>query len=335
MSDLLTITGNETIEELDAMLESLDDANIEQGEVFDTKEENVELSAEDKEGVVPIEEVDNSTESAPVVDGEQSQLPPETSPVILAKDNVHTIPFEVLEDERRENERLKQALLSTEEKLTQAEHDKRLLDVRNEQLIELGVEPADLPENFKLTKEMIDNLKDDYPEIATIITGLNAQVEHLADKAQQPQQPTIEPNQGEDEVLVALKGNQELSGWQVNDPIKWALALDIDDALRLDPQWQQKSCAERFDEVVRLTNQQSAASALTDTAAATNKAQEAKQKAETELPNSPSELSTSDNSSDGSLIERAAKMSQGELAGMMSTMSAQQVEALLEQFDDY
>lgn len=336
MSDAFTITGNETIEELEAMLDSLDVANIEQEEGLDTKGDPIELSEEGKEGAIPVEEVENSTVSAPVVDGEQTQLPPETSSVILAKDNVHTIPFEVLEAERRENERLKQVLLSTQEELTKAELDKRLLDVRNEQLIELGVEPADLPENFKLTKEMIDSLKDDYPEIAPIITGLNAQVAQLAVGTKQPQSPIVEPNQGQGEVLAALKGNQELSSWQSGDPDKWSLALDIDDILRVDPAWQHKSCAERFAEVVRQTKQKfGEASSDNAQAIAKTKVQEAQSKAESALPASPSELSTSDNTDDGSLLQRAAGMSSEELSGLMSNMTPSQIEALLEQSDDY
>ncbi|UKA31025.1 hypothetical protein [Photobacterium damselae] len=341
MADILNITGNETVEELDAMLAMYDDAGV---------EENGNGVIEGSKGVIDQgndipnqdnanrSEVDSHAASAPATDvkqlesGHNGELPP----VIMAKDGVHTIPYDVLESQRRETERLRHELSSMTEQLSQAQQTDRLLDLRNKQLEQLGVEPADLPENFKLTDDVIASLTEDYPEIAPVITAMNAQMEQLAASVQQQPTGGSAPVPEQDEVLVALRGNQELSGWQSGDPDKWSLALDIDDALRIDPVWQHKSCAERFEEVVRQTKQKFG-EVTPDNAQeiAKAKAQEAQQKAEASLPASPSELSTGDNTHDGSLLQRAAGMSSEELSGLMSNMTPQQIEALLEQSDDF
>lgn len=341
MSDTFNITGNETIDELEAMLDNLDGDSVE-GEELEGNGEG----GEGKEGIADdgntelnqdktdLPKVDSHADSAPAMGKEQSADDGEPTSVIMAKDNVHTIPYEVLENERRENERLKQELSEMGGQLTKAEQNERLLEIRNTQLKELGVEPADLPENFKLSKEALTDLKEDYPELASAIVALDAKMERLAANVPEPQSTKQSTsNAGQNEVLAALQGNIELSSWQAASPEKWAAALDIDDALRADPNWQNKTCAERFEEVVRQTNQKFGADTASINAQA--KAKAALQKAEGDLPASPSEMGTSDNSHDGSLLERAASMSTGELASMMGSMTPDQIEALLEQSDEF
>lgn len=311
----IEITGNETLEELEALTDKYADA-----EVVD------ELPADDTPPEEPPEpkpdtpsDVDTDADPAPA-DEEPAEDEAPIPTGIEAKDGEHVIPYDVLERERKEKAHIK----------VQLEASERLLAVRDRQLKRLGVAPEDLPENLQLTDEQLDALADDYPEIGLAIRGLVAKVARL----EQPQSHEAEPpspSTGSDTdthpVLAAIHANEALKAWHESGGEQWNKAMDIDDQLRADPDWADKPLEARFQEVTRLTkahfDQQ-----------VKEKAKEAEQKLEEDvLPNSPSEMGSSSQHTP-TKAEQLLNADASEMQSLMADMSMEEIDTLLAQFSD-
>lgn len=134
--------------------------------------------------------------------------------------------------------------------------------------------------------------------------------------------------------------------WMDEKGDKWALALDIDDRLLADPTWSEKPQRERFEEVVRRTKAafgetlsmpesvpviEPVIEPVVDTQV--REVAEQKEKAASEsLPESPSLVGAS-NQHQGTVLQQAVNMNNADLQNLMSTMTPDQIDALLDQAD--
>ncbi|MGD6739734.1 hypothetical protein ACN08N_23550 [Photobacterium leiognathi subsp. mandapamensis] len=323
----IEITGNETLDELEAMLDSLDDAEV-SDEIPQAQQAPAAADSESTEPAAQQSDGDTDAASPTADSGDAAQSEDQQEKkVIVAKDGVHTIPYDVLEAERREAERLRQQISEMQQKQGEYEQQARLLEIRDKQLQKLGIDPDDLPENLKVSEKQIEELRENYPELAPFITSLMAKVESFSAQPAPTQAPESNP------VMSDIQANTDLNDWMQEKGDKWSLALDIDDRLLADPEWSQKPQRERFDEVVRRTK-----AAFGETVSAPDNTQVRESAAEKEkaaaesLPASPSLVGAS-NTHQSSVLQQAASMSNADLQNLMSGMTPDQIDALLEQAD--
>ncbi|MBL0612248.1 hypothetical protein JD508_18640 [Aeromonas jandaei] len=303
------LTGTESLDELEAMLAEIEQTpDVELNNGTATEQTDVEPAPSAGEGAAGT---DQSTVTSAAQEGDDAAKAPEK--VILAKGGQHTIPYEVLEHARHEAKELREQLASAQQ--VQAERDKlqALLDKHG---INPDVDPDDI------SPDELDLLAQDYPEIGKALTAVARKLHKLESQAApQHDQPTANP------VQAALQAVPELAEWRDQDQDRFDFALAIDDKLRVDPAWSDKSLEARFAEVARRTKLAFGDEVAPPPAKAPSK--DADKPADF-IPSSPSALGQTHHAP-ATGMERYGAMSQAELIGEMSSMSEAQMEALLEQ----
>ncbi|MEI8609939.1 hypothetical protein P4S70_13500 [Enterovibrio sp. Hal110] len=326
----IEITGNETLEELEAMTAMYADA-----EVVD------ELPAQDEQAGKDLaqktdtdggtSDADTDAGSAPANDTTKGSEEEETTPAgIAAKDGEHVIPYGVLEREREEKAQLKEQIEALQEKEATWAQSQRLLQVRDKQLERLGVAPEDLPENLTLTDDQLDTLAEDYPEIGLAIRGLVAKVGNMESQLTheaQPSTPAPESDTKNGPVLEAIHANEALKAWHETGGEQWSKAIDFDDQLQADPTWAKQPLAARFEEAVRLT-QAHFDQQVKDKAKAIEQ-----QTHEDALPNSPSEVGSTSKHTPSN-AEQLLTADAESMQTLMADMTTEEIEALLAQTSD-
>jgi hypothetical protein len=351
----LDLTGNETAEELEAMLERLGDVEISDvppvpaapvttttivPAVVTTTVEQTKTG----DTVVPPtpgENVEQAT--APVTTAAEADDKPQG---ILGKDGKHVIPYAVLEAARAESRRIAE---SNQQTANELEQTKRQLQVLTQQVNQAGLTPAQLPEQSQITPEQLAKLQNDFPDMAGVITTMVQKIDYLQQKMPAAQQPAIEPTG--DPVINAIKATPDLSKWQSEDPDRFTLAVHIDDTLKNDPAWKDKPLTERFSEVAKRTKaaygeqvedsqSQPATTAQAAQPAATQLTAEQLQKiaddklaaakAATAVPASPSDIGST-TVHQPTLLEQAANADDQQLQAMFANMTEAQIDALLDQ----
>ncbi|MDW6094050.1 hypothetical protein SBX64_16040 [Vibrio rhizosphaerae] len=315
MFELDELTGNESPEELEALLDQIeaDELEVSSG---DTSGDQVTTD----DSIVDNTEVSATSEDEPVK-SEENELEG-----VLAKDGKNIIPFDVLEREREANKQLQQQLDEFKSRESQWNNDQRLLELRNKQLEKMGVDPLDLPENIKVTDEQLDALTDDYPELGNVIRSLVAKVEQFESK------PAQEPTQSSNPVADAIAENSDLSAWLNEGGDIWNKAIKVDEQLQSDPTWQNKPLSERFSEVVkRVKAEQEAAAQKQPEDGAKKKAKQEEDKL-SDLPASPSEVGQT-TTHQLSPKERLATADEADIQSMFSGMTEAQIESLLSELD--
>lgn len=356
MSDVnLDLTGNETAEEIEAMLERLGEVEISDvppvpaapGTTTATAPTVVTTSVEQtKTGdtVVPPtpgETVEQAT--TPVTTAVEADDKPQG---ILGKDGKHVIPYAVLEAARAESRRLAEGNQQTASELEQT---KRQLQLLTQQVNQVGLTPAQLPEKSQITPEQLAKLQNDFPDVAGVITTMVQKIDYLQQKMPAAQQSVIEP--AGDPVIDAIKATPELNKWQSEDPDRFTLAVHIDDTLKNDPAWKDKPLTERFSEVAKRTKaaygekvEDSQSQPATTAQAAQPPAAQltaeqlqkiaddklAAAKAATTVPASPSDIGST-TVHQPTLLEQAANADDQQLAAMFANMTEAQIDALLDQ----
>ncbi|KJR21520.1 MULTISPECIES: hypothetical protein [Vibrio] len=328
--NLDNLTGSETPEELEALLDSIDGVLDDDPEHDD--DEPIELGDTTLDGSSDTDIADSdAADSAPAQVKEQQVA--EQKPIgIVAKDGEHVIPYETLERERETNKQLKAKLEELEKDREKLSQNERLLEIRNKQLEKLGVEPEDLPENLSISDEQLDALMDDYPEIGKILKVVVAKTNGAAKQADTSPQETQKPNV--DPIFEALQGNADLSSWREKGGEQWQKACEIDDRLSADPNWANKPLAERFAEVVNLTKAEMSvpepapASQITEQDIKA-KAEEVESQVKNSLPSSPSAVGSTSKHQPSELEKMANADAEG-LMAMMQGKSTAEIEALLE-----
>ncbi|EJL6267893.1 ATPase [Vibrio cholerae] len=324
--DTIAVTGNETLEELEALLESME---AEESRPTVEKEQGAD------ERLVPS----SQSQSVEGLDGDTDAASPTAEPNakpdgILAKDQKHIIPMEVLERERQEKAQLRQELEELKAHSAQLEKAQRMIDVRNKQLEELGVAPADLPEDVTIDEKKLAALQEDYPELAPFFLAMNNKIEALvssgtvAASSTSPETESAAPVDNA-ELTTALQANADLQSWMSEGGARWNAAQQIDDYLASSSEWTNRSYAERFEEVSKRVRLAFGDEPKLSAQEALSAAQEASRKAKIALPASPSELGNTHRTGDSDLMNRVQSANHEELGKLFDSLSEAQIEQLL------
>ena len=294
------LTGTESLDELEAMLEAIErepDGELDDG----TATEQTDVQPAPSAGEVAAGNEQGSTEQ-----GGEGVAEPEK--VILAKSGQHTIPYEVLEQARNEAKQLREQLAKSQQ--AQAERDK-LAAVLEQNGIELDTSDPD-----SIDVAAIEELAQDYPDLGKPLAAIARKLQKL----EQPAQPAINP------VQAALQAVPDLVSWREKDQDRFDFAIIVDEKLQADPAWQGKSLDERFAEAARRTKL-AFGDEVIPPAKVPGKGAE---KPADFIPSSPSALGQTHHAAPTG-VERFGTMSQTELIGEMGAMTDAQMEALLEQ----
>ena len=294
------LTGTESLDELEAMLEAIErepDAELDDG----TATEQTDVQPAPSAGEVAAGNEQGSTEQ-----GGEGVAEPEK--VILAKSGQHTIPYEVLEQARNEAKQLRVQLAQSQQ--AQAERDK-LAAVLEQNGIELDTSDPD-----SIDVAAIEELAQDYPDLGKPLAAIARKLQKL----EQPAQPAINL------VQAALQAVPDLVSWREKDQDRFDFAIIVDEKLQADPAWQGKSLDERFAEAARRTKLAFGDEVIPPTKAPGKEAD----KPADFIPSSPSALGQTHHAAPTG-VERFGTMSQTELIGEMGAMTDAQMEALLEQ----
>lgn len=351
----IELTGNETPEELEALIDGFGDVDI--SDVTQaaavattpvaviTEDTNAVVNTGDKKDEltpgattaqtteVPITKTAATTQAATTESTEKQKG-------ILSKDGQHVIPYDVLVAERTEKQRLMGTNQQTATELAEA---KRQLAALTRQINSAGMQPVPLPEKAQITPEQINDIRDDFPGMAAMFDTLVQKIDYL--QQGQPAQATNQPSGNP--VADAMNAVPDLKSWQDQDPDRFTLAVHIDTNLQNDPAWKDKSLTERFAEVAKRTKaaygesvepvQQEQATTTTTAATQTNADVQriaaeklAAATAATQVPGSPSELGVTTTHT-ASPLEQAANASPDQLQAMFAGMTDAQIEALLDQ----
>ncbi|GHY05823.1 ATPase [Vibrio cholerae] len=324
--DTIAVTGNETLEELEALLESME---AEESRPTVEKEQGADERLAPSSQSQSVEGLDGDTDAA------SPTAEPNAKPDgILAKDQKHIIPMEVLERERQEKAQLRQELEELKAHSAQLEKAQRMIDVRNKQLEELGVAPADLPEDVTIDEKKLAALQEDYPELAPFFLAMNNKIEALvssgtvAASTTPPETESAAPVDNA-ELTTALQANADLQSWMSEGGARWNAAQQIDDHLASSSEWSNRSYAERFEEVSKRVRLAFGDDPKLSAQEALSAAQEASRKAKNALPASPSELGNTHRKGDSDLMNRVQSANHEELGKLFDSLSEAQIEQLL------
>ncbi|EGR0786572.1 ATPase [Vibrio cholerae] len=324
--DTIAVTGNETLEELEALLESME---AEESRPTVEKEQGADERLAPSSQSQSVEGLDGDTDAA------SPTAEPNAKPDgILAKDQKHIIPMEVLERERQEKAQLRQELEELKAHSAQLEKAQRMIDVRNKQLEELGVAPADLPEDVTIDEKKLAALQEDYPELAPFFLAMNNKIEALvssgtvAASTTPPETESAAPVDNA-ELTMALQANADLQSWMSEGGARWNAAQQIDDHLASSSEWSNRSYAERFEEVSKRVRLAFGDDPKLSAQEALSAAQEASRKAKNALPASPSELGNTHRTGDSDLMNRVQSANHEELGKLFDSLSEAQIEQLL------
>ncbi|EJL6313441.1 ATPase [Vibrio cholerae] len=325
--DTIAVTGNETLEELEALLESME---AEESRPTVEKEQGADERLAPSSQSQSVEGLDGDTDAA------SPTAEPNAKPDgILAKDQKHIIPMEVLERERQEKAQLRQELEELKAHSAQLEKAQRMIDVRNKQLEELGVAPADLPEDVTIDEKKLAALQEDYPELAPFFLAMNNKIEALVSSgtvAASTTSPETERSAApvdNAELTTALQANADLQSWMSEGGARWNAAQQIDDHLASSSEWANRSYAERFEEVSKRVRLAFGDEPKLSAQEALSAAQEASRKAKNALPASPSELGNTHRTGDSDLMNRVQSANHEELGKLFDSLSEAQIEQLL------
>ncbi|PAR29597.1 ATPase [Vibrio metoecus] len=324
--DTIAVTGNETLEELEALLESME---AEESRPTVEKEQGADEHLAPSSQSQSVEGLDGDTDAASPT--AETNAKPDG---ILAKDQKHIIPMEVLERERQEKAQLRQELEELKAHSAQLEKAQRMIDVRNKQLEELGVAPADLPEDVTIDEKKLAALQEDYPELAPFFLAMNNKIEALvssgtvAASTTSPETESAAPVDNA-ELTTALQANADLQSWMSEGGARWNAAQQIDDHLASSSEWANRSYAERFEEVSKRVRLAFGDEPKLSAQEALSAAQEASRKAKNALPASPSELGNTHRTGDSDLMNRVQSANHEELGKLFDSLSEAQIEQLL------
>ncbi|EGR1859425.1 ATPase [Vibrio cholerae] len=324
--DTIAVTGNETLEELEALLESME---AEESRPTVEKEQGADERLAPSSQSQSVEGLDGDTDAA------SPTAEPNAKPDgILAKDQKHIIPMEVLERERQEKAQLRQELEELKAHSAQLEKAQRMIDVRNKQLEELGVAPADLPEDVTIDEKKLAALQEDYPELAPFFLAMNNKIEALVSSGTVAASTTLTETESaapvdNAELTTALQANADLQSWMSEGGARWNAAQQIDDHLASSSEWANRSYAERFEEVSKRVRLAFGDEPKLSAQEALSAAQEASRKAKNALPASPSELGNTHRTGDSDLMNRVQSANHEELGKLFDSLSDAQIEQLL------
>lgn len=353
----IELTGNETPEELEALIDGFGDVNISDVTqtaavtttpvVAVTEDTNAVVNTGDKKDELTPGATTAQTTEVPIAKTTATTQAATTEGTdkpkgILSKDGQHVIPYDVLVAERTEKQRL---MGTNQQTATELAETKRQLAALTRQINSAGMQPVPLPEKAQITPEQINAIRDDFPGIAAMFDTLTQKIDYL----QQDKPAHVANKPSGNPVADAMNAVPDLKSWQDQDPDRFTLAVHIDGNLQNDPAWKDRSLTERFAEVAKRTKAaygesvepvqpEPVTTVSTTTATATTNADVQRIAAEklaaatvaTQVPGSPSDLGVTTTHT-ASPLEQAANASPDQLQAMFAGMTDAQIEALLEQ----
>lgn len=198
--------------------------------------------------------------------------------------------------------------------------------------------PDPLPEDARISDEQIAKIREDYPEMADALTLMARKYDYLQAQIQKEQPQRQVEEQDNSAAVAALNATPDLAEWQRSDPDKFAIAVHLDEKLQNDPAWKDKPLTERFAEVARRTRaaygevppapvveQDKSQEVL---AAAADKVSRAA--AAAALPDSPSDVGNTAAVPQDKFERLLAASHADAAAELMSTMSDDEINAVLE-----
>lgn len=274
----------------------------------------------------------------------EESLETNEKPSILTKDGKHTIPYDELEKARNEarlsKEEMRNAKSMIDDLMAKQEEMTRRIEWSDRQLKKAGIDATQPPENIQLTDEQLEEMEENYGELGTVIRSLYTQNQKLARTVQARQDSDQDSSAQADtsarnEVNAAIDRNADLRKWQAGDQERFSQAVTIDERLRRDPKWVNKTFDERFTEVVRLTK---AAFGDTDSPARNQQqrkdvekeAAKAISNATPSTPDSLSDFNSSNADSEKTLTQRLGEMTPDQAARAFSKMTQAQIDEVLE-----
>lgn len=320
------ITGDETQEQLEALMAKMGELEVEGDD--EEPEEGAEHSGSESSETVQTETGDKQAPT-PGAGTEEEEQPQEDVKGILARDGKHVIPYDVLEAERAEKQRLTQRY---EQQLAE---EQRKIDLLTSQIKQAGMTPDPLPEQARISDEQIAKIKEDFPEVANALTLMARKYDYLQAQVQGAQPQREEKDNTA--VTAALNATPDLVEWQQSDPDRFALAVHLDEKLQTDPAWKDKPLTERFAEVARRTRA-AYGEAPSDPVVEQDKSQKvlaaaadkvAKADTAAALPDSPSDVGDTA-AAPQDKFERLLGATYAEAAELMSTMSDADINAALQ-----
>ncbi|ECG1392256.1 TPA_asm: hypothetical protein GNB58_004860 [Salmonella enterica subsp. houtenae serovar 45:g,z51:-] len=319
------ITGDETPEQLEAMLEKIGDVEVDgNGQEEDQKGATDSPASEQTQ----TESGDNTVPTPGTRAAEEK--PQEEVKGILTRDGKHVIPYDVLEAERAGRQRAEQESAQLRQEM--AEHQRKV-NLLTSQINQAGMTPDPLPENAQITDEQIARVREMYPEMADLLTTVVRKYDYLQNRVQDVQEdsPAFSP------VLEAMNAVPDLKLWQQSDPDRFTVAVHLDEKLQTDPEWKDKTLTERFAEVARRTRA-AYGETLSDPVVEQDKNREvlaaaadkvAKADAAAALPDSPSDVGNTA-AIPQDKFEQLLGASYTDAEAMMNGMSDADIDAILE-----
>lgn len=322
-------------EEIEALMDSLE--TTDNGEIKIKDDAAIQKPAEaaaTTDAPKPVEDkpAEQKVDEPATTASEADQARDEKGKFIATKNGEGKIPYGVLEAARSEAKLYRDQLQQKDSAYSEA---MRKLEAMQEQLKVAGMQPADLPENIQFDDKEIQAIADDFPEVGKIMRGMAQKIQYMESqyRQSQPVQDTGNP------VADAIASVPDLAEWQKADPDKFGFAVHLDETLKTDPAWKDKSLAERFQEVANRVK-----AAYGEAPAAPKKADpsteelqkkaaeiQAKAKADAEIPASPSDLGNANVNTEKTAMDKALDASPAELQSMMDKMSPKELEAFLSQ----
>jgi hypothetical protein len=164
---------------------------------------------------------------------------------VLTRDGKRVIPFEVLQQTRT-------TALEAQRRAQQLEATNQELQKQVEALQSGKADPAPGAKTEQFSKERIEALKADFPEMAELMESQNRLMAELASARKQPPAappPADDPAARQAAVQAEIDNHALLVKWQTASPLLWGRAREVDAELQADPAWAVKSLSERFTEV--------------------------------------------------------------------------------------
>lgn len=334
------ILASGDVDKIDALFDAIGD------ESTDSEDEGAEAEAategngeeqttDDSENNSDEEEGDTSgadedaSEQYPTSDEIEGDSKPERDErYIESKQGGNKIPYSVLEGARKRAQEAETKLAEALEKMSDLESRSTTY---SKQLEKAGIDLGAIQDGSQsLTPERLAAINDLDPELGGVVGAMFAEMQDIKRQVGTSKE-TISP------VDLAIRDNSDLSAWRKGDPDRWDLAVQLDDQLKVHPEWKHASLEDRFAEAARLTKlefgdaaPQSKPNPAAGRAAAKAKAN-AKVKAaeDSAAPQSLTDIGQSP-STEKTRSERMKDMSEAEIAAEMANMTDAQIEALLD-----
>lgn len=312
--------------DVDAALASGDPDLMDKALEVMTASEQDESNAADEQAQPEAEAAEESASSGGQAEEQPGQQEAEAEKVIIGKSGKHEIPYSVLEAERAKAQQLEQQLEQQRQQFEQLQqqysNNESALNNVKSRLEAQGMDTEELfADPDAITEKQWAEIEEDYGVLGKAVRNLLQNQANIAERQAATPEPQTASAEPVNPVLQAINNNSDLSDWQKNDPDRWTHAVQMDEALKVDPQWKDKSFDERFAEAARRTK-----SAFGDDLRA--KAKNVIDKTQQSAPSSLTDVGHAP-TSDKSLHERLNGISEDQLLAEMDRLTDAQVDEVL------